>query len=76
MQYTIAATGLTATLAGDLWGASHHLMFYLRPPTLRETANGYAILTRRADGCSGSSRSSPASTGSVSKRGRGTGGSR
>ncbi|MFD5316555.1 cholesterol oxidase substrate-binding domain-containing protein [Streptomyces sp. NPDC127098] len=49
LQYTVAATGLTATLAGDLWGASHHLMFYLRPTTLRETANGYAILTRRAD---------------------------
>ncbi|KAF4407502.1 cholesterol oxidase substrate-binding domain-containing protein [Streptomyces lycii] len=48
-QYTVAATGLTATLAADLWGASHHLLFYLRPTTLRETANGYAILTRRSD---------------------------
>ncbi|MDT0444770.1 cholesterol oxidase substrate-binding domain-containing protein [Streptomyces johnsoniae] len=49
LQYTVAASGLTATLSKDLWGASHHLMFYLRPTTLRETANGYAILTRRAD---------------------------
>jgi FAD/FMN-containing dehydrogenase len=48
-QYTVAATGLTALAAHDLWGASHHLMFYLRPTTLRETANGYAFLTRRAD---------------------------
>ncbi|UCM88822.1 cholesterol oxidase substrate-binding domain-containing protein [Streptomyces marincola] len=49
LQYTVAATGLTTSLATDLWGASHHLTFYLRPTTLRETANGYAILTRRAD---------------------------
>lgn len=48
-QYTVAATGLTATVAKDLWGPSHTLQFYLRPTTLRETANGYGILTRRAD---------------------------
>ncbi|MFB8116730.1 cholesterol oxidase substrate-binding domain-containing protein [Streptomyces sp. NPDC055962] len=48
-QYTVAATGLTATLATDLWGPAHTLQFYLRPTTLRETANGYAVLTRRAD---------------------------
>jgi FAD/FMN-containing dehydrogenase len=47
LQYTVAATGLTATAAFDLWGASPHLLFYLRPTTLRETANGYAILTSR-----------------------------
>ncbi|MFG3546196.1 cholesterol oxidase substrate-binding domain-containing protein [Streptomyces sp. NPDC047725] len=49
LQYTVAATGLTATLATDLWGPAHALQFYLRPTTLRETANGYAVLTRRAD---------------------------
>ncbi|MEV4039904.1 cholesterol oxidase substrate-binding domain-containing protein [Streptomyces umbrinus] len=48
-QYTVAATGLTATVAKDLWGPSYTLQFYLRPTTLRETANGYGILTRRAD---------------------------
>ncbi|MFE9724819.1 cholesterol oxidase substrate-binding domain-containing protein [Streptomyces sp. NPDC005794] len=48
-QYTVAATGLAATFATDLWGAAHNLQFYLRPTTLRETANGYAVLTRRAD---------------------------
>ncbi|MEO3752525.1 cholesterol oxidase substrate-binding domain-containing protein [Streptomyces sp. B6B3] len=49
VQYTAAATGLTLTASADLWGPSHCLTFYLRPTTLRETANGYAVLTRRAD---------------------------
>jgi FAD/FMN-containing dehydrogenase len=44
---------LTHLLAGglrsDLWGASRNLLQYVRPTTLRETANGYAVLTRRAD---------------------------
>ncbi|WP_299536536.1 cholesterol oxidase substrate-binding domain-containing protein [uncultured Streptomyces sp.] len=48
-QYTAAAAGLLTTFSSDLWGPSHDLTFYLRPTTLRETANGYAILTRRAD---------------------------
>ncbi|HEY3478931.1 MAG TPA: cholesterol oxidase substrate-binding domain-containing protein [Streptomyces sp.] len=36
-------------LRSDLWGASRNLLEYVRPTTLRETANGYAVLTRRAD---------------------------
>ncbi|MDT0345480.1 cholesterol oxidase substrate-binding domain-containing protein [Streptomyces sp. DSM 44938] len=48
-QWTAAAGGLSLTAAHDLWGPSYCLLFYLRPTTLRETANGYAILTRRAD---------------------------
>ncbi|WNI16801.1 cholesterol oxidase substrate-binding domain-containing protein [Actinacidiphila sp. ITFR-21] len=44
---------LTHLLAGglrsDLWGASRNLLEYIRPTTLRETANGYAVLTSRAD---------------------------
>jgi FAD/FMN-containing dehydrogenase len=44
---------LTHLLAGglrsDLWGASRDLLEYVRPTTLRETANGYAVLTRRSD---------------------------
>ncbi|MFI2606685.1 cholesterol oxidase substrate-binding domain-containing protein [Kitasatospora sp. NPDC018619] len=44
---------LTHLLAGglhsDLWGPSRALLHYVRPTTLRVTANGYAILTRRAD---------------------------
>lgn len=48
LQYTVAATGLTATLATDLWGRSKNLMLYVKPTTLRETANGYAVHTSRA----------------------------
>jgi FAD/FMN-containing dehydrogenase len=47
LQYATAATGLTATAATDLWGASKNLLLYVRPTTLRETANGYAVLTSR-----------------------------
>ena len=47
MQYTTAATGLPATAATDLWGASKNLLLYVKPTTLRETANGYAVLTSR-----------------------------
>ncbi|SHM79395.1 cholesterol oxidase substrate-binding domain-containing protein [Actinacidiphila paucisporea] len=36
-------------LRSDLWGASRNLLEYVRPTTLRETANGYAVITRRAD---------------------------
>jgi FAD/FMN-containing dehydrogenase len=47
VQYTAAAAGLTATLTTDLWGPSKNLMLYVKPTTLRETANGYAVLTAR-----------------------------
>jgi FAD/FMN-containing dehydrogenase len=46
-QYTAAATGLTATATSDLWGPSKNLLLYVKPTTLRETANGYAVLTSR-----------------------------
>ncbi|MEU9133717.1 cholesterol oxidase substrate-binding domain-containing protein [Kitasatospora sp. NPDC048540] len=36
-------------LRSDLWGASRTLLQYVRPSTLRVTANGYAVLARRAD---------------------------
>ncbi|MFI9011520.1 cholesterol oxidase substrate-binding domain-containing protein [Actinosynnema sp. NPDC053489] len=49
LQYTTAATALTATLTADLWGASKNLLLYVKPTTLRETANGYAVLTSRAE---------------------------
>ncbi|MFF8288745.1 cholesterol oxidase substrate-binding domain-containing protein [Streptomyces sp. NPDC016309] len=49
----LTADVLTHLLAGglrsDLWGASRDLLLYIRPTTLRETANGYAVLTRRQD---------------------------
>lgn len=47
LQYTTAATALTATAATDLWGLSKNLLLYVRPTTMRETANGYAVLTHR-----------------------------
>jgi len=33
----------------DLWGASRNTLLYIKPETLRVTANGYAVQTRRAD---------------------------
>lgn len=48
LQYTTASTGLTATAATDLWGRSKNLLLYVKPTTLRETANGYAVHTSRA----------------------------
>ncbi|MEU1271165.1 cholesterol oxidase substrate-binding domain-containing protein [Streptomyces sp. NPDC005799] len=47
-QYTVAAAGLTATLSADIWGPSKNTLLYIRPTTLRVTANGYAVLTSRA----------------------------
>jgi hypothetical protein len=35
--------------SGHIWGASKDVLLYVRPATLRVTANGYAILTRRRD---------------------------
>ncbi|GAA1957597.1 cholesterol oxidase substrate-binding domain-containing protein [Kitasatospora viridis] len=36
-------------LHSDLWGPSRALLQYVRPTTLRVTANGYAVLCRRSD---------------------------
>ena len=47
-QLAAAALGLTATLSADIWGPSKNTLLYIRPTTLRETANGYAVLTSRA----------------------------
>ncbi|RAM51620.1 MAG: FAD-linked oxidase [Hapalosiphonaceae cyanobacterium JJU2] len=33
----------------DIWGASKNTLFYIKDTTLRVTANGYAILMRKAD---------------------------
>ncbi|MER5517338.1 cholesterol oxidase substrate-binding domain-containing protein [Streptomyces sp. NPDC002763] len=48
-QLDVAALGLVATLSSDIWGASKNTLLYLRPTTLRINANGYAVLTRRAE---------------------------
>ncbi|KOV64263.1 cholesterol oxidase substrate-binding domain-containing protein [Streptomyces sp. MMG1121] len=47
-QLTVARLGLAATGSADLWGRSKNTLLYLRPTTLRVTANGYAVLTARA----------------------------
>jgi FAD/FMN-containing dehydrogenase len=48
-QYDAALAGLAATQSADLWGLSKNLLLYVKPTTLRVTANGYAVPARRAD---------------------------
>jgi FAD/FMN-containing dehydrogenase len=48
-SYADTVAGLRAENSGDIWGASKDVLLYVRPATLRVTANGYAILTRRRD---------------------------
>ena len=43
------AASLRAEESAHIWGASKDVLLYVRPATLRVTANGYAILTRRRD---------------------------
>ena len=45
--WTITNLGLTFDGAWDMWGKSKNLLHYIKPSTLRTSANGYAILTRR-----------------------------
>lgn len=47
LQAELVNIGLGATNAFDLWGWSKDLLMYVKPSTLRVTANGYAILTKR-----------------------------
>lgn len=44
---TILTGGLVSTQTSDLWGASKNTLLYVKPTTLRVTANGYAVLTSR-----------------------------
>lgn len=48
-QMTVVSIGLGATLSTDLWGWSKDLLLYVKPTTLRVTANGYAIITKRSN---------------------------
>jgi FAD/FMN-containing dehydrogenase len=48
-QIAVVGAGLISTLTYDIWGWSKNLTLYVRPTTLRVTANGYAILTSRAN---------------------------
>ena len=45
----VVGAGLIATGTWDIWGWSKNSLLYVRPTTLRVTANGYAILTSRAN---------------------------
>ena len=47
MELELVKLGLEQTITSDLWGWSKNLLLYVRPDTLRVTANGYAIITRR-----------------------------
>ena len=47
LQKSIVDLGLVLTNSADLWGWSKNLLLYIRPTTLRVTANGYAILCSR-----------------------------
>jgi FAD/FMN-containing dehydrogenase len=49
LSYQQTVDGLRTDDAYDIWGAAKDLLLYVRPSTLRATANGYAILTRRDD---------------------------
>jgi hypothetical protein len=46
---TITQLGLLATNTSNIWGWSKNLLHYIKPTTLRVTANGYAILTSRSN---------------------------
>ncbi len=46
-QIAVVGAGLITTGAWDIWGWSRNVLLYVRPTTLRVTANGYAILTAR-----------------------------
>jgi FAD/FMN-containing dehydrogenase len=49
LMWTITNLGLTFDGAWDLWGKSKNLLHYIKPTTLRTNANGYSILTNRAN---------------------------
>ncbi len=49
LQLTTVQGGLVSTLTSNIWGSGKDTMLYVRPTTLRVTANGYAVLCRRSD---------------------------
>ncbi|MGH8443854.1 MAG: cholesterol oxidase substrate-binding domain-containing protein [Solimonas sp.] len=48
-QYNVVAAGLVLTSTWDIWGWSKNTLLYIKPSTLRVTANGYAVITTRAN---------------------------
>jgi FAD/FMN-containing dehydrogenase len=49
LQMAVVEQGLALTQSSDIWGWSRNLLLYIRPTTLRITANGYAVQCRRSD---------------------------
>lgn len=49
LEMSIVGSGLIVTGTWDIWGWAKNTQLYVRPTTLRVTANGYAILCARAD---------------------------
>jgi FAD/FMN-containing dehydrogenase len=49
LQLQVSRAGLLATGSADLWGPSKNLLLYIKPTTIRETANGYAVHCRRSE---------------------------
>lgn len=49
IQLETTISGLASGEATDLWGRSKDLLLYIKPTTLRATANGYAVHCRRRD---------------------------
>jgi len=47
-QLEAVKIGLAWTQTQDIWGWSKNSLLYIKPTTLRVTANGYAVLTSRA----------------------------
>ncbi len=48
-QLAITQAGLLFDISLNLWGWSGNLLNYIKPSTLRVTANGYAIITSRSN---------------------------
>lgn len=49
LSYAQTVQGLKEDDAYDIWGPAKDVLLYVRPATLRVTANGYAVLTTRRD---------------------------
>jgi FAD/FMN-containing dehydrogenase len=48
-ELAIVGAGLLGTLTADIWGWAKNLLLYVKPSTLRVTANGYAVHTNRSN---------------------------
>jgi hypothetical protein len=48
-MFLVTDAGLSIDNARDIWGPSKNTLFYVKDSTLRVTANGYAVLMKKAD---------------------------